>query len=554
MAAAFGETPIGLSSQILNIAGVLTRKAALKVPRYQRPYTWTEREVRQLIQDLRRAYLRGATFYFIGQIVLVKGQHGKLEISDGQQRLATMTMILAYVRDRLPHRASHYQQLILLNEGHGKPRLSLRDEDANFYWGYVQEPMQMSKLASLDEMGVDSKDLLIGAARVIAAELGEMSDRDLDAFMSYIVRATTLNVIDADERGCAATVYNTVNDRGLALSAADNMKCDLLENSRLSPQDADAAARKWDELEGQVGREHFAKLLTEMPFLLTGEDLISPGDLGAFRAQVEAVGGVRNFLFDQLPRYGRVQRHILKCTVDAGPATAEVNRRLKMLQQLDVWNWCPAALAHLAGHRGSHEKTRRFFQALDRFAFACELSVIESKVRIKRFAQAVRMASDEKAYLPGGPLDLSDSERLHFLERLNRSSRRDRQRRLIMLRVEAAMPGGNVLALTDDVSVEHVLPRAGGPWWNDRFPNKAMREDLANYLGNLVLITPEQNEEADVKPFPQKKEIFFRAGPPVHAVTKHIRQVNEWTADVINARHEELVRILGNDWELTRPQ
>ena len=69
---AFGSTPQGLYSLILNLAGVLMRDTPLKVPRYQRPYTWGEREVRQLIQDLRSAYERKAPFYFIGQIVLVK--------------------------------------------------------------------------------------------------------------------------------------------------------------------------------------------------------------------------------------------------------------------------------------------------------------------------------------------------------------------------------------------------------------------------------------------------------------------------------------------------
>lgn len=80
MAGAFEGTPLGLTSTILNLAAVLTRKQ-LKVPRYQRPYTWTDREVRELIQDLWRAYKRSATFYFIGQIVLVKN-HGKLEVSE----------------------------------------------------------------------------------------------------------------------------------------------------------------------------------------------------------------------------------------------------------------------------------------------------------------------------------------------------------------------------------------------------------------------------------------------------------------------------------------
>jgi hypothetical protein len=158
----FGETPIGLVAQILNLDGVLTRKGGLKVPRYQRPYTWTEREVRELIQDLWSAYQRGATFYFIGQIVLVKNQQRKFEISDGQQRLATTTMLMAYTRDRLPGRAKHYQQLIMDGQN---PRLYLRDEDANFFRGFVQEPGQMAALARHAETGSESKDLIAAAAR-----------------------------------------------------------------------------------------------------------------------------------------------------------------------------------------------------------------------------------------------------------------------------------------------------------------------------------------------------------------------------------------------------
>ncbi|MEZ6022363.1 MAG: DUF262 domain-containing protein [Hyphomonadaceae bacterium] len=152
--ASFGNTPPGLSSDILNLGIVLTRRGGLKVPRYQRPYTWADREVRQLIQDLWRAYQRNAPFYFIGQIVLVMNSQGKFEISDGQQRLATLTMILAYVRDRLPGRARQFQQLIMDGDN---PRLLLRDEDASFYRGYVQEPGEMAAMARLAEMGVDSR-------------------------------------------------------------------------------------------------------------------------------------------------------------------------------------------------------------------------------------------------------------------------------------------------------------------------------------------------------------------------------------------------------------
>src|SRR5688572_13907731 len=197
MASTYGETPSGLSSCVLNLGGVLTRKALLKVPRYQRPYTWGEREVRQLIQDLWRAYKRNAKYYFVGQIVLVINDRGELEISDGQQRLSTSTMILAYVRDRLPAWADYFQGLIMTPDG--RPRLTLRASDASFFQGWVQEPGNMAKLAR-HQAGIESQDAMCAAAETIAIELNGVDDRQLQGFMKYAISCTTFNVVDADYR------------------------------------------------------------------------------------------------------------------------------------------------------------------------------------------------------------------------------------------------------------------------------------------------------------------------------------------------------------------
>lgn len=549
MAGAFGDTPLGLTSQILNIAAVLTQKAALKVPRYQRPYTWTDREVRELIQDLWRAYKREAPFYFIGQIVLVKN-HGKLEISDGQQRLATLTMIFAYVRDRLPGRARQYQTLIMEGD---RPRLYLREEDQSFYLGFVQEPGHMAELARHPEIGVESKQLLCGAARTIEAELSKVpDDRELDSFISYVARACTLNTVDADERGCAQTVFNTLNRRGSPLSGADIVKSDLIENSQLTEAEADEAARQWEAVEDLFEREDFARLLFMMPMLLTGEPLLAPGDLASFRAAVDRIGGVRKFLFDQLPRYALALRAIFACAIDAGPASADVNRRVALMKQVQKLDWAPAAIAFLAQRGHEHERARKFFQALDRFTFACELSVVETRVRESRYAAAVRHVGDDKALFSTKALELTDAEHNRFIEALNRPRKRDRLRRLLLMRIEAAMPNGRLLTMTDDVTVEHVLPKNGGPWWNERFPDAALRSDLAHLIGNWVLISHKQNTAADVKPYPEKRRIYFADGAPIHMVTRDIVGVEEWSLQAIEERHERLVRIVCEDWGLIR--
>jgi hypothetical protein len=551
MAAPFGDTPQGLVSQIFNLAAVLMRKGGLKVPRYQRPYTWTVREVRELIEDLRRAYKRKAPFYFIGQIVLVRNPAGKFEISDGQQRLATLSMLIAYVRDRLPGRSKQYQQLLMEGDA---PRLTLRDEDASFFRGFVQEPGKMSELSHHPETGIDSKDLLAIAAGTIESELRGTDDRELDSFFSFVAQRCTLNVVDASERGCAQTVFNTLNKRGSPLSSADIIKSDLIENAGLSDAKATAAARKWEQVEDMFEREHFAKLLYMMPFLLTGEQLTSPDDLKSFRQAVERSGGVETFLFQVLPRYAHALRAIFSGTIDVGPSSAEVNRRVHLMKQVEAWDWAPALIAFLAEHSHEHERAHHFVQALDRFTFACEFSVIDNRLQEARYGRAMKFCGDDRQlYGPKGALELTDVEHMHFIATLNKSRKRDRQRRLLLMRLEAALPEGHTLSMNDDVTVEHILPRAGGPYWNERFPDSAMRTEAANLLGNLTLLTYDQNKAADTRPYPEKRKIFLETkGAPVHALTKDMAAAPDWTLEAIEARQERLVRTLCEDWGLIR--
>ncbi len=546
MAGTFGGKPVGLVSDILNLEMVLTRKPALKVPRYQRAYTWGEREVRQLIQDLRRAFQRGATFYFIGQIVLVKN-NGKLEISDGQQRLATLTMIIAYVRDRLPGRAKQCQSLIMDGD---RPRLLLRDEDASFYRGFVQEPGKMSALAQEAEWGVDSKDLLCLAARTIESALRDLDDRALDAFMSYVARACTINVVDADERGCAQTVFNTLNKRGSPLSGADIIKSDLIENAGLTDAEANEAARKWEEIEDMFQRENFAYLLEWMPFLLTGEFLLSPGDLATFRGAVERAGGVRTFLLERMPKYAEALRAILTDSIDVGAASREVNRRVKLMKEVKVWDWAPAAIAFLSAHSSETERARRFFQALDLYCFACELGVIDTRVRDDRYARAACHVDDDRLlHGPKGALALTEAERRGVFEALNRSRKRDPLRRLLLLRVEGALREGSFVSMNGDVTAEHILPKGGSPWWNERFPDPKMRKELTHLLGNFTLVTHDQNKRAENKSYPEKRRIFFDTpGAPIYALTRDIVGIEEWSQEAIESRTERLVAHLCNDW------
>jgi uncharacterized protein with ParB-like and HNH nuclease domain len=81
--------------------GDLLKKGRLEVPPNQRSYAWEEQHILTLFQDINEAISAGDDDYFLGTIVLVQPERGLPTISDGQQRIATTTILLCRIRDKL---------------------------------------------------------------------------------------------------------------------------------------------------------------------------------------------------------------------------------------------------------------------------------------------------------------------------------------------------------------------------------------------------------------------------------------------------------------------
>lgn len=67
-----------------------------KIPRFQRPYSWMEEEVINFWEDV---VIRDYEDYFIGSMVLYQTEKPYYGIVDGQQRLTTITLMLAAIRN-----------------------------------------------------------------------------------------------------------------------------------------------------------------------------------------------------------------------------------------------------------------------------------------------------------------------------------------------------------------------------------------------------------------------------------------------------------------------
>src|SRR6266567_4555829 len=84
--------------------GNVVRTERLAVPLNQREYAWLKEHVLALFHDLSKAINNNKPEYFLGTLVLTRGKNGVPKVTDGQQRLATVTILLAAIRDYFSER------------------------------------------------------------------------------------------------------------------------------------------------------------------------------------------------------------------------------------------------------------------------------------------------------------------------------------------------------------------------------------------------------------------------------------------------------------------
>ena len=136
-----------------------------EIPSYQRPYSWTEEETETLFNDLYEFYDTESDDenYFLGSIVLVKDDDKPLaEVIDGQQRLTTLTILLAAIAYNLDGEEKNDFKGYILEPGRpsqglaSKPRLKIRSRDNAFFVENVQS-LNFERLLQLDPKNQDTE-------------------------------------------------------------------------------------------------------------------------------------------------------------------------------------------------------------------------------------------------------------------------------------------------------------------------------------------------------------------------------------------------------------
>ena len=225
------ESEIGFAQ--LGLASIL-KQNQLAVPPNQREYSWTEREVRTLLQDFAKAISEEAGNYFLGTIVTIPRENRILEVVDGQQRLATTTIMLSAIRDYLKQRDNmiadsidtEFLSVIDRVNRARVPRLQLNLDDNDYFRARLTDvgPPPDATKSSHHRINAAFKEAQNQVERIVSGyderDHGDVLNRWVN-FMEYRARAVLLRVPDDAD---AYRMFETLNDRGLRTSQSDLVK------------------------------------------------------------------------------------------------------------------------------------------------------------------------------------------------------------------------------------------------------------------------------------------------------------------------------------------
>src|SRR5687768_15631143 len=266
----------------VNFADLMANGKLYRVPPFQRDYSWKEEQWEDLWEDLMDAYHNEASHHYMGAVVLVPQSDTEWLILDGQQRFATLSILVLAAIDVLGDyaaredlaaeraanlfRADHLRRKFIGDRDTQSltysSKLFLNRTDDEFYQDYVaqlREPASRQRLPHSAKLLLEARDYFVARIRETRefAAHGEPLSALLDRTAGLQLVFTRIEV---DDQLNAFTVFETLNARGAALTTTDLLKNHLFS---LATNDLDRKRmhRSWDWIGESVGVESFPDLL-----------------------------------------------------------------------------------------------------------------------------------------------------------------------------------------------------------------------------------------------------------------------------------------------------
>lgn len=552
------------------------------IPDYQRAYVWDTDQVRDLLDDTISAYRENKEAqYFLGSMVLKINEkfennvsYTEYELLDGQQRITTVFLILACMRDMLTDYPQYQNSLagfvyqaedaILQQPERMRIIFNIRSDVRDFVNEHIK-PLHGTCDSALLKDKMQAKDVNISIrnmanAMLVAHEFLEENKSEIIGYLSYFLNKVLMIYVATEELQDAFQLFTVLNNRGVKLSSSDILKAENLKE--LSAADRTSWATRWEEMETYFG-EDFDKFLSHIRTILVKKKqtttLLKEFDEFVYsnqeydRTQKKYVPRTPILrrgrdTFELLYSYYHTYQEVFDTDHSVVTGDYEITNYLKLMETgfgADYW---------IAPVLDYYRKYRRrgfvaFLKALDRKLSADWITAATPTVRMENvnaILREIEASQDSAALLQSKTFTInkSDFERVINGDIYGRSFAK-----YLLLKLDLIYRGSSTPMIPQAIaSIEHILPRnpsADSQWVKDF--SAAEREEWTNKLGNLVLISRRKNTSQGNRDYVEKKEKYFEKNIEMFPNSIRIYQnYPEWKLSDLKKNHSDVVTELLN--------
>jgi len=536
------------------ISQILTEQIRYEIPPYQRPYSWEKANVEQLLDDVWEAYEKDDEEYFIGSLITIERAKDELyDVVDGQQRLTTLNLIFARLRDAVdePAKSTLGKRVLPRNELTGEeesPRLTLRQKDQSFFRRHVLGSLKITEeiCRELEQQQDAPKVRIFENLQVIDAFLVNKSQETLKLFANYLLTRVYVVFVTAASWHSAYRLFNVLNARGMPLANADLIKNMLFAKLGGATSKSEELDEQWLQLEEAIGIDRLDQFLGHHRTSVTAVKARK-----TLNEEFEPLIEVSESPFEFLDGITTSARNYIRIQQNDFEKVGAL-RALRSLSRVAFEEWIPPLLTYLNSPvEGLPDM--EFIDLLEKITYQNWIRRLAFTARLTVYFQLITAIRAGKSANEIRAIFKQNAHNEEFRTLLDGEIYGRPFAKAVLLRLEEADQDESV---TKDyggkITIEHVLPQAlKEDYWRERYTEEDHRLWL-HRLGNLALLAGIKNYKAQYFSFDRKKNIYAERNNKVSFdTTKQILDQNDWRVDVVEARHTRMVNAAAGIWSIT---
>lgn len=542
-----------VSVEVKTLGEVFAGERGFRLPWFQRAYSWQTEQVSRLAEDMLEAMAApGNDDFLLGTLMLAEeaGREG-LAIVDGHQRIITLTILAAVLRDLEPPGPTRtlLEGFVALPTGRpARPRLAPQTSVAEFLADYVQKVGATARHVDESEQSFsDSERRIVEArehlrSRFSAVRGAKTLRRDLTAFLASRCRVI-VHLYDSEE--FAWRELNVEESTRLAFDVGARAKSTIL--GVMPRSEREAASLAWEACEDRLGTAAIGELLDHIRLIKRRKRSEKPVEHEICELFDLGRGGlefVKNWLEPHVEGFVAIRA----ATKGGGPLGADVVASIGRMNWIERSLWIPPALHWLKQRGAGHADTPAFFRRLDRLVWMMRLGGVDPPLR--RIIDVLNELDKPVPPLEMASLAISKELVRDAVENLRAQNFCLKHHAAMVLRRLSAIQGSDPGPVDKQkVTVEHILPRnpdRNRRWWKSFLSQQDVKAHV-NRLGNLTFLSHLDNQLAATKDWDEKRDILARS---TFILSEQAAVQLDWNREAILKRTETLIALLMRDWEL----